>query len=125
MKFQSLLKPASVAISCLVALVAFVGCASTPPAQGIKVGMTKEQVIAIAGKPQSRQTMNGGVDSTNALMQLAGVPKGADETWSYNNMARNLIPFVGLASGMHQDMVTIYFRKGKVISQDTSSTGLW
>jgi len=126
-KIHSILKPASVAIACLVALVAFVGCASTPPAQGIKVGMTKEQVITIAGKPQSRQTMNG-IMADNALTRAAGgsgVPKGADEMWNYNNMARNLIPFVGLASGMHMDMVTIYFRNGKVIGQDTSSNGLW
>lgn len=128
MKIHPLLKPASVALACLVALVAFVGCASTPPAQGIKAGMTKKQVIDIAGKPQSRQTMNGMADSSNALTRAAGgsgIPKGADEIWSYNNMARNLIPFVGIASGMHMDMVTVYFRNGKVVSQDTSSNGLW
>lgn len=124
MKIQSILKPAAVAIACLVA---FVGCATTPPAQGIKNGMTKQEVIAIAGRPQSQQTMNG-IMADNALTRAAGgsgVPRGADEMWNYNNMARNLIPFVGLASGMHMDMVTVYFRNGKVIGQDTSSNGLW
>ena len=125
MKIRTLLKPVSSFLASLAAVIAFIGCASTPPAQGVKVGMTKQQVVEIAGKPQSRQTMASGVDNTNALMQMAGVPKGADEMWTYNNMARNLIPLVGIASGMHQDMVTVYFRNGKVISQGSSSTGLW
>lgn len=125
MKIQSILKPAAVVLACLAALIALVGCASTPPAQGIKVGMTKQQVVAVAGNPQGRQTLGVISAADSAELQAAGVPKGIDEVWSYSNNALNLIPIYGLVNGMHSDQVAVYFKNGKVASQISKSGGLW
>lgn len=104
------------AIACILSLAA---CASTTlPGEGIKVGMTKQEVIAVAGKPQAQQTMTGmfglGVDKSHIT---------ADETWTYNNAndPSHFIPIVNIFSGMNLKMKTVYFLNGKVKGVDTTS----
>ena len=104
------------AIACILSLA---GCASTTlPGEGIKVGMTKQQVLAVAGKPQIEQTMTGMLGQGSDKSHIA-----ADETWTYNNVndPSHYIPIVNLFSGMNLKMKTVYFLNGKVKGTDTSS----
>lgn len=105
-------------ISIFLVIAAFLsGCASTGStspealAEQIKRGMTKDQVIAAVGKPQSRQT---------------GLVGGqGDEVWLYSDGALNLIPVYGLVRGGRTNMVQVFFKNGKVVRTGEGTFGLW
>ncbi|MBN8710300.1 MAG: hypothetical protein BGO12_21425 [Verrucomicrobia bacterium 61-8] len=103
----------------ILSLVAasLLGCASTennstkPLAERITSGLTREQVLSIAGKPQSRQSgLTGGQ---------------ADEVWLYSDGALNLIPVYGLVRGARTNTIQVFFKGGKVSQVAEGSFGLW
>lgn len=110
----------------VVALAAFVGCASggsSEPAQlatKIKKGMTREQVRSIAGNPTSRST--GNVLTSHHTQTTSS---DLDEVWMYSDGAVNLIPIVGLVRGARTNSVQVGFQNGRVSQIGESSSGLW
>ena len=112
----------------LSAALVLAGCATGgQPGPGaladqIKPGMTKAQVVSIAGEPSSRMT---GMSPGFGLL-YGGAANNIHEVWSYSDMGLNLIPFVGIIRGGRTNTTSVQFNKeGRVVNVSTSSTGMW
>jgi hypothetical protein len=137
----------------LFTLPAMVGCSSISPAnidhsdalkQDIRPGMSKEEVVAILGRPQAS-------NSRTPMAMQPGMPEvmknnpmfRAAETWIYadsnfNNMRMRIQPLVAIPiagplmmkkqiekHGFQNTTLTIYFdAAGKVIDSQRSSNSL-
>ena len=78
-----------------------------PPEQQLKVGMTKEEVTKLLGKPRGVMNSNMG------------------ETWSYNDMVKAFIPLYSISGGKFKSISIAFDNDGKVATWSTSSSGLY
>lgn len=113
-------------IALLLTITAFVGCASstsdpTQYADKIKKGMTKDQVLQIAGKPNGRYSG----DLLRSHHTGSSIVGDSEEVWSYNDGMMNVIPIVGLIRGARTNTLMVGFRSGRVTQVSQSSMGLW
>lgn len=103
-------------LAIIATVTAFAGCASTSDnsekslADQIRQGMTKEEVLKVAGKPQNKHS---------------GLVGQADEVWLYSDSAMNLIPVYGLVRGGRINTTNVSFKKGRVVTVGQGSFGLW
>lgn len=122
LSFNFIQKNIRITCRCILILVAIclTSCASSDKASSgktlaeqIKRGMTSEQVLKIAGRPEGRNT---------GLY----IPGGeADEIWLYSDGGLNMIPFVGFFRGFRSNMTNVWFKQGRVVKTSESSTGVW
>ncbi|HTX21862.1 MAG TPA: outer membrane protein assembly factor BamE [Candidatus Aquilonibacter sp.] len=77
-----------------------------PIEERLTVGMTKDEVIQVAGKPKNT-TMNS----------------DGSEIWIYNNNQNAFIPYYTLSGGKFHTVIVTFDTDGKVKSWTTSTTG--
>ena len=77
-----------------------------PIEERLTVGMTKDEVIQVAGKPKNT-TMNS----------------DGSEIWVYSNTQNAFIPYYTLSGGKFHTVIVTFDTDGKVKSWTTSTTG--
>ena len=104
--------------SCVAATaLSLVGCASTSPQPSaaaaqqekeLKVGMSKQEVESMLGKPASVSTSSDG-----------------NATWSYTDNAKMWIPFYAISGGKFKNVTINFDSEGKVKTFTTSDSSIY